>query len=108
VIDPDENGPDENGTDELLRRSLSAPAPSLPSDFNQRLIYKLRRGSKTFDRYRRILLIGYGLTSMAACAVVMRGQGLDWDAISIAILGSLAVVAGIRVAAHKAKRSAEA
>ena len=82
--------------DSLLRRSRAAPVPSLPPDFDQRLMCEVRRGSQPLDRYRRILLTGYGLMSVATSAVVMRGQGLDWGAISVMILGPLALVAAAR------------
>src|ERR1017187_6241067 len=81
--------------DSLLRRSLAAPVPRLPPDFDQRLMRELRPGSPVLDRYRRILLTGYGLISVVASAVVMRGQGLDWVAIAVMILGPLALVAAV-------------
>ena len=55
----------------------------------------VRRSSQPLDRYRRILLTGYGLTWVVASAVVMRGQGLDWGAIAVMILGPLALVATV-------------
>jgi hypothetical protein len=84
--------------DGLLRRSMEAPVPSLPPDFDQRVMRAVRRGSQPLDRYRRILLTGYGLTSVVASATVMRGQGLDWGAIAAMILGPLALVAAARSA----------
>jgi len=87
--------PREAGIDSLLQRSMAAPVPSLPPDFDQRLMRELRQGSQALDRYRRILLTGYGLTSVVASAVVMRGQGLDWGAIAVMILGPLALVAAV-------------
>jgi hypothetical protein len=78
--------------DDLLRRSLAAPVPSLPPDFDQRLLREVGRSSQPLDRYGRILLIGYGLTSAVACALVMRGHGLDWGAIAGTIMGTLALV----------------
>jgi hypothetical protein len=88
--------PREAEIDSLLRRSMAAPIPSLPPDFDQRLMRELSRGSQPLDRYRRILLVGYGLMSVVTSAVVMRGQGLDWGAISAAILGPLSLVAAAR------------
>jgi hypothetical protein len=90
--------PREAGIDSLLRRSMAAPVPSLPPDFDQRLMREVRRSSQPLDRYRRILLTGYGLTSVVASAVVMRGQGLDWGAIAGMILAPLALVAAARSA----------
>ena len=84
--------PREAEIDSLLRRSMSGPVPSLPRDFDQRLLSEVRRSSQPLDRYRRILLTGYGLMSVLTSAVVMRGQGLDWAAISVMILGPLALV----------------
>ena len=99
--------PREAGIDSLLRRSMAAPVPSLPPEFNQRLMREVRRSSQPLDRYRRILLAGYGLTSVVASAVVMRGQGLDWGAIAVMILGPLALVATVpwaRRATHTTMR----
>lgn len=56
---------------------------------------ELRQSSQVPDRYRRILLTGYGLISVVTSAVVMRGQGLDWGAIAVMILGPLALVATV-------------
>jgi hypothetical protein len=85
--------PRETGIDSLLQRSMAAPIPSLPPDFDQRLMREVRRSSQPLDRYRRILLTGYGLTSVVASAVVMRGQGLGWGAISATIIAPLALLA---------------
>ena len=85
--------PREAEIDNLLRRSMAAPVPSLPPDFDQRLMREVRRSSRPLDRYGRILLTGYGLMSVVASAVVMRGQGLDWGAVSVMILGPLTLVA---------------
>jgi hypothetical protein len=38
--------PREAEIDRLLRRSMSAPIPSLPPDFDQRLMRELSRGSQ--------------------------------------------------------------
>ncbi len=88
--------PREAEIDNLLWRSMAAPVPSLPRDFDQRLMREVRRSSQPLDRYSQILLTGYGLTSVVASAVVMRGQGLEWGAISMMILGPLALVAAAR------------
>ena len=85
--------PNEDGIDRLLRRSTAAPIPSLPPDFDQRLMREVRRGSQALDQYRRILLTGYGLVSVVVSAVVMRGQGLDWGVVSGTMLAPLALVA---------------
>ena len=85
--------PRETGIDNLLRRSMAAPVPSLSQDFDQRLMRKLRQGSQPRDRYRRILIAGYGLTSVVASAVVMRGQGMGWGAIAVMTLAPIALVA---------------
>jgi uncharacterized membrane protein YdbT with pleckstrin-like domain len=82
--------------DSLLRRSLAAPVPSLPPDFDQRLLRQVHRSSQPLHRYRQILLTGYGVTSVMACAVIMRGQGLHWGAISVMILGPIALVVAAR------------
>jgi hypothetical protein len=88
--------PRETGIDSLLRRSMAAAVPSLPPDFDQRLMRELRQSSQPLGRYRRNLLTCYGLISVVTSAVVMRGQGLDWGAIAVLILGPLALVATVR------------
>jgi hypothetical protein len=88
-----EKEPSEAGIDSLLRRSLATPVPALPADFEQRLMREVRRGSQPLDRYRRILFTGYGVTSLAASAVIMRGEGLNWGAIALTMVIPLALVA---------------
>jgi len=83
--------------DSLLRRSMAAPIPNLPPDFDQRLLRAVRRGSQPLGRYGQVLLTGYGLLSAAASAVVMRVEGLGWQAIAVMILAPLALVAMIRL-----------
>ena len=96
--------PREAEIDNLLWRSIAAPVPGLPPDFKERLMREVRRGSQPLDRYRRILLTGYGLTSIVTSAVVMRGQGLGWGAISVLIL----VPVGLVAAAVRARRATPA
>jgi hypothetical protein len=88
--------PHEARIDGLLRRSMAAPVPTLPPDFDQRLMREMNRGSQPLDRYRQILLAGYALTSVVVSAVVMRGQGLAWEPISVMILAPLALIAAAR------------
>jgi hypothetical protein len=90
-----EREPREAGIDSLLRRSMAAPIPSLPPDFDQRLMRQARPSSQPLAQSRRMLLTGYGLMSVVASAVVMRGQGLEWGAIAVMILAPLASVATV-------------
>jgi hypothetical protein len=99
--------PHETRIDSLLRRSMRAPVPNLPPDFDQRLMSELRQSSRGLGRYGRIVLIFYGLISVVVSTVVMRGQGLDWGAIAAMILGPLALVATVpwaRRATHSTMR----
>jgi hypothetical protein len=84
--------PREAEIDSLLRRSLAAPIPRLPSGFDQVLSREVRRRSEPPHRYGRILLAGYGVMSVAVSAVVMRGQGLGWGVIAVVTLGPLAML----------------
>ena len=84
--------------DDLLRRSLAAPIPNLPSDFEQRLLGEVRGDSRAPRRYREFLLGGYSLTSVAVCAALMREQGLDWAAIAAFTLTPLTLIAAARPA----------
>ena len=79
--------------DTLLRSSMAAPIPGLPSDFDQRLMRELHRTSQPLDRYRWILLTGYGLTSAVASAVVMHSQRLSWGTVAVMLVGSFALAA---------------
>jgi hypothetical protein len=90
-----EMDPREDGINNLLRRSLAAAVPSLPPEFDHRVMRELRRNLQPLNRFRRALLIGYGLISAAASAVVMRGQGLDWAPITALIFAPLALVAAV-------------
>ena len=88
--------PHQGEIDGLLRRSLAAPIPSLPSDFDKRLMREVSGRSRSLDRYRRMLFVGYGLTSVMACVVMMRGQGLGWGPIAGMVLATLALVTVVR------------
>jgi hypothetical protein len=99
VTEPNtEMDPRQSGIDAFLRSSMSASIPTLPPDFDQRVMRAIRRGSQPLNRYSRILLIGYALVSVVACAVIMRGQGLDWGPLAGMIVASLAMVAVARAA----------
>jgi hypothetical protein len=41
--------PREARIDSLLRRSMATPVPSLPPDFDQRLMREVRRSSQPLD-----------------------------------------------------------
>lgn len=88
--------PRDAEVDSLLRRSLSAPVPALSAGFEERLSREVRRGSQPLNPNGRILLTGYALLSAAVSVMVMRGQGLGWEAITLMTLGPLALVAAAR------------
>jgi hypothetical protein len=60
-----------------------------------RELHERRRSSEPLDQSRRILLAGYGLTSVVTSAMVMHGQGLNWGATSVMLLGPLALLAAV-------------
>jgi hypothetical protein len=91
-----EMDPREAEIDSLLRRSMAAPVPRLPSDFDQVLSREVRRRSQGPNRYGWVLLSGYGVMSAAVSVVLMRGQGLGWTVIAATTLGPLAVVEAAR------------
>jgi hypothetical protein len=88
--------PREAEIDSLLRRSLAAPVPRLPPDFDQVLSREVRRRSQGPNRYGKILLAGYGVMSAAVCVVVMHGQGLGWGVIAAMTVGPLAMLEAAR------------
>jgi hypothetical protein len=88
-----EMGPREAEIDSLLRRSMAAPIPSVPSDFDARVVRQAYRSSEPLHRYGRVLLSGYCLLSVAVSAVVMRGEGLNWGVIAGMTLAPLVLTA---------------
>ncbi len=96
--------PGDRAIDSLLRRSMAAPVPGIAPDFDQKVMRELRRSSKPLDRYRRMLLTGYGLVSAVTSVVVMRGQGIDWWAIAAIVLTPVALLATFPLA-RRARRS---
>ncbi len=92
-----ERDPREAEMDTLLRRSMSAPVPALPPDFNQRVLRRVRRSTKPLNRYSCVLFTGYGLSALVTSAVIMRGGGLGWGPIA-EILTPLALFSAWRVA----------
>lgn len=86
----------EAETDSLLRRSLSAPIPGLSLGFDERLSRELRRGSQPLNRSGRMLLAGYAVLSAVVSVVVMRGEGLGWEGITVMTLGPLVFIAAAR------------
>ena len=95
---PPQMAPNEVGIDRLLRQSMAVPIPTLSKDFDQHLMREVRRGSRPLDQYRRILFAGYGVVSVVVCAMVMRGQGLEWGVVFGMILAALTLVAITRSA----------
>jgi hypothetical protein len=95
--------PRQDEMDRLLRRSMATSVPSLPSDFDQRLMRQILPGSRKINRHRQIMLGGYGLVSIAVSVVLMHGQGLGWGVIAGLILAPLALIAAVRLAdqAHR-------
>jgi hypothetical protein len=81
-----------DGIDSMLRRSMAAPVPGLPPDFDQRVMRKLRHTSRG------------GLISIATCAGIMHGQGLAWGPIAAAILVPLALVPMVSMARRTSHR----
>ena len=98
-----EMDPRDAEIDGLLRRSMAAPVPNLPGDFEHRLIGELRRRSERLERWRRVLLGGYGVTSVFVSAAAMLEQGLDWGTISATIFAPLVLVAGAVLVKRRAE-----
>jgi hypothetical protein len=70
--------PHEDEMDILLRRSMAAPIPALPPNFDRRVMRAVHRKHQSLNRYSWMLLTGYGIVSAVTSAVVMRGAGLNW------------------------------
>ena len=75
---------------------MSAPIPTLAPNFDQRVVREIQRSAQPLSRYARMFFVAYALVSIVASAVVMRGQGLHWGAIAVALLASLAVIPALR------------
>jgi len=98
--------PHQNKIDSTLRHAMAASIPSLPSDFERRVLRHVRSSSKARSSYRQTLLIGYALASMLASAVVMRSQGLGWATIAGMTLAPLILAAVVRGAWRATHRTA--
>jgi hypothetical protein len=97
--------------DDLLRLSMSAPVPTPSADFDQRVLRQIRaeQSSPTLDRFRRLLFAGYAVVSVAASAVILRSEHLDWAMTAAAIAAPLALIAiatPVWRATHSATRAA--
>ncbi|HVT14473.1 MAG TPA: hypothetical protein VHE55_19585 [Fimbriimonadaceae bacterium] len=99
--------PSQIEIDGLLRESLSTSVPSLSPGFDQRLMAEIDRRAQVMARWRRNVLAGYGIASAAACVVMMRGQGLDWSAVTLSLLVPLALLGLIRLALPAARLEAK-
>jgi hypothetical protein len=84
--------------DRLLRQSMHTPVPTLPPDFEQRVMHGVRRSTQPLDKYRQMLLNGYGIVSIVVSVVVMRGVGVGWGTVTGMIAAPLALVALARSA----------
>ena len=80
--------PHDAEMDRLLLRSLRAPVPSLPSNFDRRFLRSANRDSELIKRYRWMLFAAYAVVSALTSLVIMHGAGLDW----LPIIGILAPV----------------
>ena len=74
-----------------VRRLMSSPKPSLSATFERRLAEEVKRRSTVLEAYRRIILVIYALISVAACILILRSQGLEWQLVSTSILVPLAI-----------------
>lgn len=77
----------------LLRRAYRQPVPTLPPDFDRRVMRALR--PPTLHRYGRLLLTAYGLVSALTCAVLQRSQGLSWAYVGVTLLAPLAATSAL-------------
>ena len=96
--------PNSDGIEKLLRSSMSAPIPTLPSEFDQRVMRAFRRDSPKLLHYHHMLLSVYGIVSAIVCAALMRGQGLGWNTIGGFVLAPLALVVVARATWSIAKK----
>lgn len=102
-LDPNQNQNQDDKMDAFLRRSLTAPVPKLPANFDQHVLGEIRRASQP-SQYHRALLTGYTVISVIVCAVIMRSQGLPWTTTAAMILAPLALVA-IAFSARRTKHA---
>lgn len=74
--------------DRLLLRSMRAPVPALPSNFDRRVLRAANRNSDLLERYRWMLFTAYAVVSALTSLLIMHDAGLDW----LPIIGILAPV----------------
>lgn len=81
---------EQDHMDQLLSQAMSAPAPTLSSDFDQRLT---RRMPARLDRRRRLILIAYAVVALVVSVWSMLAVGLGWSMVAGFVFVPLGVVA---------------
>jgi hypothetical protein len=85
-----------DGMDQLLRKTMSAPAPVLPPNFERNLERKINaRPPRLASTGQRVLSI-YALATLLISILAMRVAGVDWPWIALAITAP-AMVSGMLV-----------
>lgn len=84
-----------NEIDALLRESMgSAPPPTLPPTFSQRVTERLRPRAPS-ARARRALRL-YALAAVVISVAVMRGLNVEWSLIAASLAVTAAIAAILR------------
>ena len=95
--------PHDEEMDRLLLRSMRAPVPTLPTNFDRRVLRAARHNSDVKERYRWILFAVYAVVSALTSLLIMHSAGLSWLA-TVGIVVPLALIS-IAFPAWRVKRA---
>ena len=81
--------------DEMLREAMGAlPTPSLPADFDKRVMKGVR--PRRLDVRGRWAMGGYVVVALVLAIWTMREGGMDWGVIAIAVIAPLGLALGVQ------------
>ncbi len=80
--------------DVLLRDSMTAPPPALPTKFAQQVTRHVR--SRRLSQGRRRVLRLYTLAAFVVVLVIMRSQEIEWYLIGVSVVATATVGGLIR------------
>lgn len=81
---------EQDRMDQLLSQAMSAPVPTLSSDFDRQLT---RRMPTRLDRRRRLVLVAYSVVALVVSLWSMLAVGLGWTMVAGFVILPLGVVA---------------
>ena len=95
--------PHDEEMDRLLLQSMRAPVPTLPSNFDRRVLRAVNRDSSLVERYRWMLVTVYAVVSALTSLLIMHSAGIRW--LPIMVILALLTLISVAMPAWKRKRT---